>query len=760
MVWTMKLADLERGDNRRKINDLANGNPPYSDDEVKENNIGTNVNFLEATKLLLDARRQFTNGFIKPGFFFTINLQCGPKHQRSRHSKIITTEINRLMKRCPKYLECLRSQFAGVVLHGIGPTYWGDKHRWSPQALGIEDVLIPSDTLLSMDNLQHFAVFRQFTAAQLWKMTQGPKVDSAWNIELVNDSLKWALSQTYKETGYAEIFSPEKMSERFKQDLGLYGSDAVPTIDCWDFYFFDDRKKNAGWNRRIILDCETQSGQEPKSVIGKKGSFLYNPGDRVYAHSLSNLIHFQFGDLSAVPPFRYHSVRSLGFLIFAVCHLQNRLRGKLMDATFEALMQFFRINNQSDIQKVRKVDLINYGVVPNDLTFVRPEERWQVDQGLVESAIEYNRMLVSENSSPFTADTNYDRRQGKETALRTAMKAQAASQMVSALLSLAYEYQEHQYEEIARRFCQAQSQDADVKEFRACCLRQGVPADYLHAESWRIDAERVLGGGNKIIEMQQAQQLMQARPLYDPEAQRLILRDFTLATTDDPGRTDQLVPLEVNKISDSRHDAELSVATLMAGLPITPKEGMNVQEYIEVWLTSLGNLVQQAQQQGGMASPGQIRGFMNMAQHIGKYIALLAQNPAEKPRVKQYGDALGKIMNLVKAFAQRLQQMQKKQMQQAQQGNGQNGGIKPQDMVKAQVMMQMARMKQQQAQQSHAMRTQQRQLSFDLDERRRAQAHEMDLRREFDRAALDHQRKEQDMLVSTRKNSVRAFDEN
>jgi len=39
-------------------------------------------------------------------------------------------------------------------------------------------------------------------------------------------------------------------------------------------------------------------------------------------------VAFQFADLSAVAPFRYHSVRSLGWLLYAVINLQNRLRCK------------------------------------------------------------------------------------------------------------------------------------------------------------------------------------------------------------------------------------------------------------------------------------------------------------------------------------------------------------------------------------------------------------------------------------------------
>jgi hypothetical protein len=755
VVWDMKLADLPRGENRSQINDLANGNPPYSDDEVNENNIKTNVNFLEATKLLLDARRQFTNGFIKPGNFFNITLDYGPKHKRAVWGKTLTKLIGNTLKGSLKYLEVLRSQFAGVVLHGVGPSYWTDRERWLPEAIGIEDVLIPSGTLVSLDNLQHFAVFRQFTAAQLWKLTQGPRVDPAWNIDLVNSALKWATKDYKQQVSYSEVYSPEKMSENFKQDMGLYSSDAIPTIDTWDFYFWNDAKKQAGWNRRIIMDTPSTTGNVPMSVIETKDQFLYNPKDRIYGHKLSEIIHFQFGDLSSVPPFRYHSVRSLGFLIFAVCHLQNRLRCKFMDHVMESLMQYFRVSNQDEIQKLRKIDLVNHGVIPNDLNFVPAGDRWQIDQQLIENAIEYNRMMIGDNSAPFTSDSDYGKPKGKETATKTAMKAQAASQMVTALLTLAYEYQEHQYREICRRFCIKNSKDVEVRKFRLAALKEGLPVEALCTDYWKIDAERVLGGGNKMIEMQQAQALMQARPMYDPESQRLILRDFTLATTDDPGRTEQLVPLEVNHISDSLHDAQVSIGTLLAGMQITPKPGMNVQEYIEVWLQALGMMIQQAQQRGGMMPPDRLNGCFNIAKHVEQYVQILAQDPAQKQRVKQYSDNLGQAMNLLKAFAQRLQEMQKKQQQQ----NGNGSKPDPQAMVKAQSAAQLAQIKLQNTATSHALKTQQRQQSWVMDEKRKQQDHEMELRREFDKNAIENQKAHQQMSLEHQRSQIKAFEE-
>ena len=117
---------------------------------------------------------------------------------------------------------------------------------------------------------------------------------------------------------------------------------------------------------------------------------------------------------------------------------------------------------------------------------------------------------------------------------------QSLTSLVSAALMQAYEYDKFQYYEIARRFCMKNSRDKDVRDFRAEMLKSGMPEEVLDTDCWEIESEKVMGGGNKMLETAIADRLMMARQLFDPESQREILRDFTLAVTDDVARADRL----------------------------------------------------------------------------------------------------------------------------------------------------------------------------------------------------------------------------
>lgn len=729
IAWQLRYGDWFRSNNRALINDLFNGVPPYSQEEVEQNNIGVNVNFLEATSVSHDARSQFAGAFQKPGNYFKVTTDRGPIHKRQERSMIVTQELSRVMKKSLEYYETMRSKFALLVLHGIGPAAWDDRDSWCPMATGVEDILVPSGTLLSFRNLPFFVKLRAFTAPELIRLTRGAKRDHAWNMETVNACINWIdqESQTLLGSNFPDVWSPEKIAERMKSDGGYYMGDRVPTINVFDFWYWSDQGGNMGWRRRMVLDTwssPTGVGGESRSNTALdfgKGRWLYNSGDTIKATTRESIFTCQFSDLSAVAPFRYHSVRSLGFLIYAICHLQNRLRCRMTESTFEQLMMLFRVKSMDDVQRALKVDLFNKGFIDESINFVPNEQRFQPNIQLAEMTSTQNADLIARHASSFRTGP-MPQSDVEKTKFQVQTETATATALVSIALQQAYEYQTFEYREIFRRFCKENSKDVDVVRFRSACLRRGVPSSYLTPEQWDVEPERVLGAGNKNLEMTIAQQLMTYRNLYDPEPQRQILRDVTLAITDDPARAASLVPEKPLTITDSVHDAQLAAGTLMQGLPVAVKTGMNHIEYVETLMATMAMIIQKAQQSGGVADAQTIQGLQNMAQNISQHIAIIAQDPNEKQRVKQYGDQMGKMMNLVKAMAQRLQEQMQQQAEQ--QGNGSD----PETAAKIQSTIIQAQTKSQLQKESHAQRTAQRQIQFEMTQKQKEEQHALEMR--------------------------------
>lgn len=743
VCWQMRQADFPRGRNRALINNLFNGFPPYTAEEEEENEIAVNVNFLEGTRLAHDARMQYYQSILKPGSFFTCTTDAGPLHKNQSYGTSFTKHINRQMKRSTTYVETLRSKFAMLVLHGIAPAGWANRRSWCPEAFGPEDVYVPAGTYLSMVNMPFFVIYRSFTAPELIKLTRGPIVDKGWDRELVDNCIEWIDQQSNQlmNNNWPEIWSAEKVQERLKGDGGFYMGDRVPTINCYDFYFWNDEDKVQGWNRRIILDAWSTPSPADKGGVttrlkGKpfdraRSSFLFNPGKRKFATDRSQLINWQYADLSSVAPFRYHCVRSLGFLLYAVCDLQNRLRCKFTEAVFEQLMVYFQVSSPEDMERALKVDMINRGFIDASVNFIKAQDRYQVNANLAELGLAQNQSLISLNSASYAPQTNNSPNNVEKTKFQVMAETNAMTSLVSAALNQSYLYQVPEYREIKRRFQIKDSKDADVLTFQANCLRDGIPEGILfNPEAWELEPTRVLGAGNKTMEMAIAEQLMQYRNLYDPEPQRKILRDVTLAITEDPARADSLVPEEPVKVTDSVHDAQLAAGALMQGLPVAMKTGINHIEYVNTMMATLGMIVGKAMQQG--TDPSQIQGMQGMAQNISQHIQIIAQDPEEKQRVKLYGDQLGKIMNEVKAMGQQIAEQQAKAQAQGPQPD-------PETQAKIQSQIMIAKAKAENTKLSHAERTAQRQIAFELEEKRKQQAFQLEMQRESGSAQTAHE---------------------
>jgi len=740
-VWDMRQSEWPRARKRAFINGLFNGAPPYSDKEVQDNGITINVNDLSGPREAHNARAQIASAFMKPGAYFTATTDAGTRHKRSDYGRTVTNRAAKIMKRKLQYFEMNRSVQAMTILHGIAPTVNVDKDRWFGRAVAIDDVLVPGDTELVMDDLPFFAVFRKLTGPQLIKLAKGPKPDPAWNQPMVNECLRWIDDQTtrFASNYWPDFWKPEAMEERIKGDGAYYAADRVPTINVFEFYFWNDKKDVSGWNRRIILDAWTMPdaqgirGRRSDGDVWTKDEFLYNPKDRKYASNLSEIINWQFADLSAVAPFHYHTVRSLGFLLYSVCHLQNRLRCKFNEAMFEQLMVLMRIKSQDDMERALSVNLMNRGFIDDTVQFIPAAERYQVNAALAQMGLAENQNLITRNASSYTSKLPSSSEK-QVTATQWMGEEQKVTQLVSAGLMQMYEYCRPQYREVFRRLCKKNSTDCDARVFQAKCIRDGVPPEVLYEfESWDIEPERVMGSGNKSLEMMIAQQLMAYRHLYDPDAQRLILRDFTLATTDDAARTESYVP-EVPHVSNSVLDAQQSVGTLLMAQPMELRQNVSHFEYASALIEALNVEVAKINAIGGVPeSQSEIMGMQNLAgvtiegqpvpgNGAQNHIALVAQDKESKSQVKQLSESLSEAMNQVKAFKQRLDEKM-----QSQNGNGQ---IDPETLAKIESDRMITDAKIQQKKESHAVNTANRQIAFEMEQERENQKTMAELQRE------------------------------
>lgn len=731
--------EVVRAENRITVNNLFNGTPPLDEEEAKAINLRINVNWGEGPVLAAHARRQYTNAFMRPGHFFRIMVPLAPPEKKTEMESFATDFINRVMKRSKEYFYLKQNQFASLVAHGIGPQMWTDRSTWLPDFIPVGDLRISTDTLTSFKNLGWFAVRYRYTPGELVRKVWGPHSDPGWNKAIVSKILDGYKEINWDTTAYTWMEAPEKMAELVKQNLSYFASDAMPVISLWHFYFMDDDKpKRTDWRMCVVPERGTVRN-EPNAA-----EFVYKTSE-TQAAKLDQILQVQFGDLNNTPPFMYHSVRSLGFLLTEPCFWTNMARCRTLQHMFEMFNIWFKNVDPAGKSRATKVELFDRCFIPEGISIVPQSERHQVDPNLINMVMSQLKQLQAEASASYTqqVDTGTQREQ---TAYETSVKLSMVNAMMGGMLLVAFFQETFAYTEICRRFTLRKTDDPDCAKFQKAWRDRGFEMVYCNVDLWDIEPEMPLGQGNPAMEMSQASLLMQNREKYGPEAQQIILHDFTAAATSNYSKADQLVPIaNIHKTSPAQKFAEADFSVLMRGLPVNILEGVNFIDQIETMLGLLAGEITNVKKAGGVASAKDINGFKMVAQHTSGLIQLLAQNKEEGPRAKQYQQVLGKLMNEVKAFEQRLAEAIKAQQEQEDQSEkAKAAAIVQGAQVKAQVTQAQAQQKMQLQEAKAATEQRRKDIQVAKDQQRKDLALAKDEFRKDVQTAKEEKRKDEE----------------
>jgi hypothetical protein len=667
--------------NRTLIQKLFNGEAPSSDEERREQNLKTNVNFLEATRIASNATSQLNSAFFKGDRYFTVSLDKGPVEKRSRYATSITKAINRELKRSRAYRSAREAAHAQVVLHGVGPLVWKNKRCPVPSCFGIEDVVVPSGTITSMENLDRFGIYQELSWTELYRLTSGPAVDAGWNMPYVK-----ALLVTMYAEGVVPVFQgnrwlfPEKVYEDIKEGSAWSGSSSLPKVGVWNFFYREDDSDK--WCRKMALDFGTINNEKikPETPINRYQQFIYESD--TYADEWENIIHWYIGNCSNIAPYRYYSIRSIGYLLYGVCMLQNKMRCRMSDHVFQSLLTLFRNVSDDNREKLGMIDLQNFGVMPDGLSMVVANERHTVDWNLVNFALGQNRQLMAESAMGFLPDTMSEGANKEMTASEWIGRMNISIALTSAVHTQLAEQSKTEYREICRRFCIKGNSDPIAKRFREYIEKDGVPLDMLDIDAWDIIPEQVIGGGNKAAEFMTTQAMVQELlPYTDPNGQRLILRKRALALTDNSDEALLLFPDAPQPPSNDVQYAQSAYAVLMLGVPFAKKEGVNHIAYAAMLMQMMQITLQQVaaateQPQGIAIAADKIMGLFNVAQHVQEEIDIIAKvdNQVEKAKI------------MFKALTQMMAQLNNiaKQLMAAGEAQSQHGGIDPETQAKIQ----------------------------------------------------------------------------
>lgn len=661
IVTKMEQSHLVNSNNRAKINRQFNGGNPYTPKEEEDLQVEVNVNFLEGTKLAQDGNRQVNSALLHKGNFFTASCLGGKPEKRLDYGMSFTENIHQYLKRGKsgrKYAFQIADRNRDFTLHGKGIMIWTNDYDWMPKYNSPEDVLVPTDSNLDFsDSLGHLAVNSWLSPYQFKKLTQGEKTDRHWSKVFAAEVLKSLKNvKNYTPVLYDQ---PEKVESLWKQHALYMNSDILPKIKITTIYY--QNPDTGKIHRKIILRENQCIGVEIKD------KFLYDGNDEPFADNFDRVIHVLYGDGGVVAPLKFHSVRGLGMMLYGVIELMNRMRCQFTQHMFDQLMMLFRVQNPADRDRPKKIRYAqNERVLEEGWSIVPPQERHQINDGLIEQGFSMFRQLLSENSASFVQDIGKQSSGEAITAKEATIRQNSVNVMVSSMLEMAYQQENFKDEEIVRRFLNPNSQDPQVKEFRQKCIADGIPEKLLVPDNWRIDTERVLGGGDRALALEEANMLLSQIDRYDTPQQRMIQRNWTTVVTRSPDMGKSLVPEKPLEATDGRKAAEDVFGSLMWGIVVSKREGFEQVDYVTAMLQMMEAKIGQIMQTDGVGTPQDVIGLQAVAQDAGQHIQLLESDKSKKQIVKQFSDALGKLVNEVNGMAQRQQQAAESAGQQGQ----------------------------------------------------------------------------------------------
>jgi hypothetical protein len=262
---------------------------------------------------------------------------------------------------------------------------------------------------------------------------------------------------------------------------------------------------------------------------------------------------------------------------------------------------------------------------------------------------------IQENSSSYTQNVTSGSASKEKTATEVLTQAHEAQQLLSTMLGQIYKCQIPQYREILRRFFT--TNHPDCRTFRARCRAEGVDKAVFDIEAWDLIPEKVMGGGNRVIQLAEARALLEIRPNLTPRSQVLVDHIYIESVTGDPGMARELVPMEAPEPSTTQEKATLSWATLLDNKPVILTGDVNRLEFVQTMLAILEKEFQD-QAQGDKPDERRIIGLGNIITTVEGVVKSLATDESQLERVKMYIGQLEQMRNLLKAAAQQAVESQ------------------------------------------------------------------------------------------------------
>ena len=345
---------LRRGDSnsalaRSRIQNIYNGNPPYSKAEIRRRGLAwmSNVDWGEfRSSINLNASAVWNMLVDVPVF---IDAQVPFKDAQNPHKNwglIMAQAYSQVLREWEDFYFVMMMRIQEMMKHGNGPVIWQDEEDWRSVNVRVANLLVPATSSSCVSKMFTFCVRQEMDPLDLYRTILDEKIatDMGWNVKEVKKTLvAWFKNRSHGVQDQYAISDWESLEQMVKNmdDASYVEFSSVRLVHLYS------REKDMADEDKTITHQIIWEGAEEDGI-----KFLYERQRRYDRMSQAlHLLLFTIGDGYM------KSVRGLGREIFHSSHASNRLINSMLtgaDMASGLMLQLKSGQAAEDIQVTRK----------------------------------------------------------------------------------------------------------------------------------------------------------------------------------------------------------------------------------------------------------------------------------------------------------------------------------------------------------------------------------------------------------------------
>ena len=526
LVRRLKFEDETRMWRDTKVQGLLDGNPPWSQQTLRDIGQGHRANFnLREGEGIVDSAKTpyYDLVFEVPNFAqITFDIPGAEDYTLQEWGNGITEEYTDVMSDWIGFDQNVQLSQWEMIVRGNGPVFWPHSISWKSESLKSRKVLVPQETKANVEQLEIVVVLHSWRADELEGYIAGAKdtdIDyNGWNVPLCKQAIVTsAIRDTRNAVGMENYELYQRAIRTGDIYYGIHRSNRIFVASLFT------REFGGKVSHYIITDSpQPDEGKEYEKLDDEVGYIYKKKGKYDGFEQVVCPFFFDTG-----PDGTWHSIKGLGPKAYDFCDVSNRTFCQMLDGS---VIGSGIVLEAQDPNAMEETQLALIG----GATVVQPG--YKVSQTRIAENLNGAMSMRRELQNTLQSNTGtYRQRVSEENEEPTLGQAQMNYQQQAVLSKGAtnryYNNLDKFHAETVRRLLDPAARQPNVpgskeaKDFIMRCLARGIPEEVLDYKFIRrVRSVRSVGYGSPNLRDMATKELVGMIPLMDETGRNHALR--------------------------------------------------------------------------------------------------------------------------------------------------------------------------------------------------------------------------------------------